>query len=49
LQIVLLDDPARPHARHQRVFGDHGSARLNQRHQYVEGAPAKLDQLAICE
>jgi hypothetical protein len=44
-----LDDPVGPHARHQRVLGDDGSARLDQRHQHVEGAPAELDRPAVGE
>jgi hypothetical protein len=46
LQIVLVDDPIGPDARHQRVFVDDRTARLDQRHQYVEGAAAELDRLA---
>jgi hypothetical protein len=45
--IVFLDDPVRPHPRHQRVLADDLSARLDQRRQHVEGAPAELDRLAV--
>jgi len=37
------------HARHQRAFADDGSARLNERHQHVEGTAAKLDRPAVDE
>jgi hypothetical protein len=46
-QTIFLDDPARPHAGHQRVFADDGSARLDQRHQNIEGAAAELDRSAV--
>jgi hypothetical protein len=46
---IFPDDPARPHARHQRVLADDGSAALDQRHQHVERAPAELDRPAVGE
>jgi hypothetical protein len=46
LGLQVLDDPVRPYAPHQRVFADDGSARLDQRHQRIEGAPAELDRRA---
>jgi len=46
-QTIFLDDPARPHAGHQRLFADDGSARFDQRHQHIEGAPAELDRPAV--
>jgi hypothetical protein len=49
LQIVFLDDPVGPHARHQRVLADDGSPRLDQRHQHVEAAAAELDRSAVGE
>jgi hypothetical protein len=49
LQIVFLDDPVGPHARHQRVLADDLAARLDQRHQHIEGAPAELDRLAVSD
>jgi hypothetical protein len=49
LQLVLLDDPVGPYARHQRIFADHRSARLDQRHRTlkIKGTPAELDRLAV--
>jgi hypothetical protein len=49
LQAVFLDDAVWPHPRHQRVLGDNPAARLDQRHQDVEGAPAELDRPAVGE
>ena len=49
LQRVFLDDPVRPDAIHQGVFGDDRASRLDQGHQYVECAPAELDRLAVGE
>jgi hypothetical protein len=47
LQDILLDDPVRPHASHQRLLADHGATRLDQRQQYVMRAPAKPDWLTV--
>ena len=47
LKGVLLHDPVRPDARHQRVFADDGATRLDQRHQHVEGTAAQLQRLAV--
>ena len=49
LQIVLLDDPVGPHARHQRVLADDGSVRLDKRHQHSKAAPAKVDRPTVGE
>jgi hypothetical protein len=49
LEIIFLDDPIGPHARHQRILGNHCSVRLDQRHQHVERATAELDRPAIGE
>jgi hypothetical protein len=49
LQAVLLDDPARPDAFHERILADHRSACLDQHHQHVERAPAELQRPAIGE
>ena len=49
LQIVLLNHPVRPHARHQHVFANNGSLGLDQHHQHIEGASAELDGPAIGE
>jgi hypothetical protein len=46
---AALDVPARPRADHQRLLADDGTASFEQRHQHVEGAPAKLDRPAISE
>ena len=48
-QTVFFDDAARPHTRHQRVFADDGSVRLDQHHQHVEGSPAEFDGPAVSE
>jgi hypothetical protein len=47
MQIFLLDDPVGPHARHQRILAEDSSARLDQRLQQIESAPAELDRLAV--
>jgi hypothetical protein len=47
LEIVFLDNPIRPHARHQRILGNHRSVRLEQHHQHVKSATAELDRPAI--
>lgn len=47
LQVVFLDDPVGPYARHDRVFGDHRPARLDQCHQDIECADAELNRLAV--
>jgi hypothetical protein len=49
LEIIFLDDPIGPHARHQRILRNHCATRLDQRHQHVEGATAELDRPAIGE
>ena len=49
LEIIFLDDPVGPHARHQRILGNHCAARLDQRHQHVESATAELDRSAAGE
>ncbi len=48
-QDALLDDAARPDAPDQRVLVDHGSRRLQERHQDVEGSSPELDRLAVGE
>jgi hypothetical protein len=47
LQVVFLDDLAGPYPRHQRVLADDRPARLDQRHQYIKGAPAELNRLSV--
>jgi hypothetical protein len=47
LKGVLLNNSVGPDAGHQRVLVDDGAARIDQRHQQVEGAAAELDRLAI--
>ena len=49
LEIIFLDDPIGPHARHQRILGNHCATRLDQRHQHVKGATAELDRPAVSE
>ena len=49
LEIIFLDDPIGPHARHQRILGNHCAVRLDQRHQHVKGATAELDRPAVGE
>jgi hypothetical protein len=49
LQIILLSDAVGPHALHQRVFAYDRAARLEQRYQYIEGACAELERLAVGE
>jgi hypothetical protein len=46
-QIALFDDPARPDAANQLVFADDRAVGLDQRHEYVEGAPAEFDRPAV--
>ncbi|HEX6442948.1 MAG TPA: hypothetical protein VF007_12225 [Stellaceae bacterium] len=41
LQSVLLDNAVGPDPRHQRVLAEHGTGRLDQRHQHVERSPAE--------
>jgi hypothetical protein len=48
-QDVLLNDAARPDESHQRVSVDHGSRRLEERHQDVERSSPELDRLAVSE
>jgi hypothetical protein len=48
-QAVPRDDPALPHAGHQRLSADHGSTRFDQRHQHVKGTPAELDWPTVGE
>ena len=47
LEGVLLNDPVRPGARHQLVFADNGTMRLDQCQQQVEGTAAELDWLVV--
>ena len=49
LEIIFLDDPVGPDARHQRILGNHCAPRFDQRHQHVKGATAELDRPAIGE
>jgi hypothetical protein len=49
LEMISLDDPIGPHARRQRVLGNHCSVRLDQRHQHVKGATAELDRPTVGE
>jgi hypothetical protein len=49
LQIVVLNHPAGPHARHQRVFADDGAARLDQHRQHVKSTAAEPDRLVVGE
>jgi hypothetical protein len=49
LQVVLLDDPVRPDAVHQRGLADDSPLPLDKRHQHIEAAPAEVDRLTICE
>jgi len=49
LEIIFLDDPIGPHARHQRILGNDRSVCLDQCHQYLECAPAELDRPAVGE
>ena len=49
VQTVLLDDPVRPDALHQRVFADDSPLRLDKRHQHIEGAPAEMDRPTVGE
>ena len=46
-QIALFDDPARPDPADQLVLADDRPVGLDQRHEYVEGAPAEFDRLAV--
>ena len=47
LQVVFLYDPAGPYPPHQRVLGDYGTTRLDQRHQDIECRAAELNRLAV--
>ena len=49
VQIVVLDDPARPNAAHQLVLADDGPVGLDQHHEHVESTPAEFDQSAVGE
>ena len=49
LQVVLFDDPAGPDAAHQLVLAQDRAARVDQRDEHVEGAPAQLERDAVCE
>ena len=42
LQIIFLNNPARPDTLDQRVLAHNGTARLDQGHQQVNRAPAKF-------
>jgi hypothetical protein len=48
-QIAFFDDPARPDPADEVVFADDGSVGPDQRHEYVEGAPAELNRPAVGE
>ena len=47
LQVVLLDDGARPDSVQQRILGDQFAPRLDQREQHVEGAAPERDGLPV--
>jgi hypothetical protein len=49
VQIVLLDDTARPHPAHQLVFADDGPVGLDQRHEHIESTPPELHRPAVGE
>jgi hypothetical protein len=49
VQIILLDDPARPDAADQLVFADDGPVGLDQHHEHIESTPAELYRPAVGE
>ncbi|HTB47669.1 MAG TPA: hypothetical protein VK741_28885 [Acetobacteraceae bacterium] len=49
LQIILLDDPVRPDALHQRIFADSRPTSLDQCHKHVERAPAEFQRPIVGE
>jgi len=49
VQIVVLDDPARPDTAHQLVFADDGAVGLDQHHEHIESAPAEFHRPAVGE
>src|SRR5215831_14774110 len=49
VQIIVLDDPARPDAANQLVFADDGPVGLDQRHKDIESTPAERQRPTVDE
>jgi hypothetical protein len=49
LQGVLLDDPVRPDAVHQRVLADDSLLPLDKRHQHIKGARTEVQRPTVGE
>jgi hypothetical protein len=49
VQIIRVDDPARPDAADQLVFADDGPVGLDQHHDDIESTPAELHRPAVGE
>jgi len=47
LQVVLLDDPVRPHAAQEFVLAEDRAAGVDEGHERIERPPAQLDRPAI--